>query len=110
MTTHSFDHERLDVYRLAIEYVAVSFDASESLDGRHRAWFGDRKCRHPGRAIGDAGNQVSRRCYHESDTASDRRDGVAESSAEYQAEIDYDYEHRFAEHEHEVVTERTPDW
>jgi hypothetical protein len=27
-------------------------------------------------------------------------EGVAESSTEYEAEIDYDYEHRFAEHEH----------
>jgi hypothetical protein len=44
MIAHSFDHERLDVYRLTIEYVAVSFEASESLDGRH-----------PGRAVGDAG-------------------------------------------------------
>ena len=27
-------------------------------------------------------------------------DGVGESSMEYDAEIDYDNEHRFAEHEH----------
>jgi hypothetical protein len=43
MTAHSFDHERLDLYRLAIEFVAVSFEASESLDGRHRARFGGSK-------------------------------------------------------------------
>ena len=36
MTAHSFDHQRLDVYRLSIEYVAASFDSSESLTGRHR--------------------------------------------------------------------------
>ncbi len=36
-------------------------------------------------------------------------EGVAESSAEYDAEIDYDYEHRFAEHEHESQTEGTPE-
>jgi len=33
-------------------------------------------------------------------------DGVAESSAAYDAVIDYDYEHRFAEHEHD--TQDTP--
>jgi four helix bundle protein len=32
----TFDHERLDVYRLAIAYVARSFEASRSLDGLHR--------------------------------------------------------------------------
>jgi hypothetical protein len=36
-------------------------------------------------------------------------DGVAESSVEYDAEIDYDYEHRYAEHEHESQTAGTPD-
>jgi four helix bundle protein len=36
MTAQSFDHERLDVYRLSIEYVARSFDASQSLGGLHR--------------------------------------------------------------------------
>ena len=36
MTAQSFDHERLDVYRLSIEYVAASFDASGPLNGRHR--------------------------------------------------------------------------
>ena len=36
-------------------------------------------------------------------------DGVAESSAEYDVEnagIDYDYEHRVAEHEHETQNQR----
>ena len=36
MTAQSFDHERLDVSRLSIEYIAASFDASEPLNGRHR--------------------------------------------------------------------------
>ena len=36
-------------------------------------------------------------------------DGVAESSATYAAEIDYDYEHRCAEHEHDSRTEETPE-
>ena len=31
-----FDHDRLDVYRLAIEYVADAFDVSKSLGGLHR--------------------------------------------------------------------------
>jgi len=36
MTAQSFDHERLDVYRLSIDYVARSFEASQSLEGLHR--------------------------------------------------------------------------
>ena len=32
----SFDHERLDVYRLAIEYVASSYRIAKSLDGAER--------------------------------------------------------------------------
>ena len=36
MTTQRFDHERLDVYRLSIDYVTASFDASQALVGRHR--------------------------------------------------------------------------
>ena len=54
MTEQSFDHERLDVYRLSIDYVARSFEAAHS-------------------------------------------------------EIDYDDEHRQAEHEHEAQTEETPE-
>ncbi len=33
MTDHFFDHDRLDVYRLSIEYVAKAFDTSRSLEG-----------------------------------------------------------------------------
>ncbi|MFN9986357.1 MAG: four helix bundle protein [Pirellula sp.] len=36
MTEHCFDHDRLDVYRLAIEYVANSLETSRSLEGIHR--------------------------------------------------------------------------
>ena len=36
MASQSFDHERLDVYRLSIDYVACSFEASQSLQGLHR--------------------------------------------------------------------------
>jgi hypothetical protein len=35
--------------------------------------------------------------------------GVAESGAAYDAEIDYDYEHRLAEYEHDSQTEETPE-
>lgn len=31
-----FDHDRLDVYRLSIQYVAVSFETMRSLNGLHR--------------------------------------------------------------------------
>jgi four helix bundle protein len=36
MTEPFFDHERLDVYRLAIEYVASSYRIAESLNGAER--------------------------------------------------------------------------
>ena len=36
MTDPIFDHDRLDVYRLSIEYVSVAFDVSKSLSGLHR--------------------------------------------------------------------------
>jgi four helix bundle protein len=35
MTDYFFDHDRLAVYRLSIEYVAKAFDTSRSLDGLH---------------------------------------------------------------------------
>ena len=31
-----FDHDRLDVYRLSIDYVAAAFEVSKSLGGLHR--------------------------------------------------------------------------
>jgi four helix bundle protein len=36
MTEPTFDHERLDVYRLSIEYVASSFGIAKSLGGVNR--------------------------------------------------------------------------
>jgi four helix bundle protein len=36
MTEPFFDHERLDVYRLAIEYVASSYRIAKSLNGAER--------------------------------------------------------------------------
>jgi four helix bundle protein len=36
MTEPLFDHDRLDVYRLSIEYVAASFAISKELSGVHR--------------------------------------------------------------------------
>ncbi len=36
VTGHLFDHDRLDVYRLSIDYVANAFDLSRSLEGLHR--------------------------------------------------------------------------
>jgi len=36
MAEHLFDHDRLDVYRLSIEYVATAFDTSRSLEEPNR--------------------------------------------------------------------------
>jgi four helix bundle protein len=36
MTNPIFDHDRLDVYRLAIEYAAESFESAKELIGVHR--------------------------------------------------------------------------
>ena len=36
MTKSVFDHDRLDVYRLSIEYVAASFQIAQRLNGPHR--------------------------------------------------------------------------
>ena len=36
MSEPIFDHDRLDVYRLAIDYVASAFTVAKSLDGLHR--------------------------------------------------------------------------
>ena len=48
MTEHCFDHDRLDVYRLAIEYVANSLDTSRSLE-EIIAMFGISGCERPNR-------------------------------------------------------------
>ena len=36
MADQIFDHEKLDVYRLALEYVAESFRIAKGLSGLHR--------------------------------------------------------------------------
>jgi len=36
MTERPFDHERVDVYRLSIDYVARSFEAAQPLEGLYR--------------------------------------------------------------------------
>jgi four helix bundle protein len=150
MTAQSFDHERLDVYRLSIDYVARSFEASQSLEGLHRLardqWLraaqsitlniaegnGKRSLKDRARfldiargsALGCAAIQdvlVTTKDIKVQDDATMKAmlhrivamltrmamkfDGVAESIAVYNAEIDYDYEHRWAEHEHESQTE-----
>ncbi len=43
MTAQTFDHKRLNIYRLSIDYVARSFEAGQPLEGLHRhardQWF-----------------------------------------------------------------------
>jgi four helix bundle protein len=149
MTAQSFDHERLDVYRLSIEYVARSFEASQSLAGLHRhardQWLraaqsiplniaegnGKRSLKDRARfldiargsalecaAIQDvlvttkginAQNDAAMKAMLHRIVAMLTRmamkfDGVGEACTEYDAEIDYDNEHRFAEHEHQHDT------
>ena len=36
MSDNMFDHDKLDVYRLAVDYIAVSFGIAEDLSGLHR--------------------------------------------------------------------------
>jgi HD-like signal output (HDOD) protein len=120
MTVQSFDHERLDVYRLSIDYVARSFEAAQRLEGLHRHARGSAlKCA----AIQDVlvttkgikvqDDAVMKAMLHRIVAMLTRMamkfDGVAESSAEYDVEnagIDYDNEHSVAEHEHETQNQR----
>ena len=139
-----FDHDRLDVYRLAIEYNAESFAVAKTLLGLHRQardqWLraaqsipltiaeGNGK-----RSLNDRARffDIARGSAFECapiqdvlaasdglDAASNFRlkgmlkrivarltrmamkfDGVAESDLMYRATVDYEHEHRFAEHE-----------
>jgi four helix bundle protein len=144
MTETIFDHDRLDVYRLAVEYTAESFRVAQGLSGVHRhardQWLraaqsiplniaeGNGK-RSPndrarffdiarGSALECAAIQdvlvASGGLDAEPSLAMKRKlqrivsmltrlamktENVAESQAEYVS--DSDYEHRFAEHEHE---------
>ncbi len=144
MTAQSFDHERLDVYHLSIDYVARSFTASQSLNGLHRhardQWLraaqsiplniaegnGKRSRKDRARfldiargsafecaAIQDvlvttggikvqddaAMKAMLQRIVAMLTRMAMKFGGVAESIEDYDTDIDYEYEHRFAEHE-----------
>jgi four helix bundle protein len=146
MIAQSFDHERLDVYRLLIDYVARSFEAAQLLEGLHRyardQWLraaqsiplniagGNGKRSLKDRALFlDTARGSALECAAIQDILvrtkgikvqddaemkvmlhrivamlirmATQFDGVAEQCAAYDAEIDYDNEHRCAEHEHE---------
>ena len=150
MTVQSFDHERLDVYRLSIDYVSRSFEVSQSLEGLHRhardQWLraaqsiplniaegnGKRSLKDRARFL-DIARGSALECAAIQDVLV-RTKGIKvqddaaikamlhrivamltrmamkfDGVAEYNAEIDYDYEHRCAEHESESQTEETPE-
>ena len=116
MTEHFFDHDRLDVYRLSIEYVATAFDSSRSMEGLYRHARGSAlECA----AIQDVlvvSGGMSWETDHESKSKLVRIvamltrmamkfDGISESLREYNQSGDYEHEHREAEHEHEEEPE-----
>ncbi len=153
MTGQTFDHERLDVYRLSISYVSRSFDASQSLGGLHRhardQWLraaqsiplniaegnGERSRKDRARFLDIARGSalecaaiqdvlVTTKGIKVQDDAAMKAmlhrivamltrmamkfDGVAEPSAGYHAGVDYEHEHRCAEHEHDWHAEPEP--
>ena len=154
MIVQSFDHERLDVFRLSIDYVARSFEAVQPLEGLHRhardQWLraaqsiplniaggnGKRSLKDRARFL-DIARGSALECAAIQDVLvrtkgikvqddaeikamlhwivvmltrmAMRFDGVAEQCAAYDAGIDYDYEHRCAEHEHESQAAETPE-
>jgi four helix bundle protein len=154
MTEQSFDHERLDVYRLSIDYVARSFEAAQPLEGLHRhtrdQWLragqsiplniaegnGKRGLKDRARFLDMARGSVLE-CAATQDVLVTTKgikvqddsavkamlhrivamltgmamefDGVAESIAASDAGIDYDSEHRCAEHEHGAQTDEAPE-
>jgi four helix bundle protein len=154
MTEQSFDHERLDVYRLSIDYVARSFEAAQPLEGLHRhardQWLraaqsiplniaegnGKRSPKDRARFL-DIARGSALECAAIQDVLLTTKgikvqdeaamkamlqrivamltrmamkfDGVAEPVAAYDANIDYDSEHRCAEHEHEDQAEELPE-
>ena len=154
MTQQSFDHERLDVYRLSIDYVARSFETAQPLEGLHRhardQWLraaqsiplnsaegnGKRSLKDRARFL-DIARCSALECAAIQDVLLTTKgikvqddaamkamlhrivamltrmamkfDGVAEPVAAYDADIDYDNEHRCAEHEHEVHAEGLPE-
>ncbi len=152
MTERPFDHERLDVYRLSIDYIALSFEAAQPLEGLDRhardQWLraaqsiplkiaegnGKRGLKHRARFLDMARGSVLE-CAATQDVLVTTKgikvqddsavkatlhrivamltgmavefDGVAKPGATYEAEIDYDNEHRCAEHEHDAQTAET---
>ena len=144
MTDLIFDHEKLDVYRLALEYVAESFVMAKRLSGLHRHardhWLraaqsiplniaegnGKRSLKDRARCF-DIARGSALECAAIQDVLvvsggidaapggppkaklqrivamltrlAMRSDRVDESAAWYDPDIDYEHEHRFAEHE-----------
>jgi four helix bundle protein len=146
MTETMFDHDRLDVYRLAVEYTADSFSVAKTLVGLHRhardQWLrsaqsiplniaegnGKRSARDRARFFEVArGSALECAAVQDVLAASGGLDsesslvlkrklkrivamltrmtmklrGAADPQAECPAIVDYEHEHRFAEHEHE---------
>jgi four helix bundle protein len=150
MADSIFDHDRLDVYRLAIEYNAEAFTVAKELSGVHRhardQWLrasqsiplniaeGNGKRSRKDRArFFEIARGSSLECAAIQDVlmASDvldrdsnremkvklkrvvsmltrmvmKADVVSERLTEYHARVDYEHEHRFAEHEHDWCAE-----
>ncbi len=147
MTDAIFDHDRLDVYGLAIQYTAQSFSVAKELSGLHRhardQWLraaqsiplniaegnGKRSPKDRARYFEIArGSAFECAAIQDVLTASAglnddsnremkatlkrivsmltrlvmKADTVSETLAEYDMPVDYEHEHRFAEHEHET--------
>ncbi len=146
MTDTIFDHDRLDVYRLAIEYTAEAYAAAKDLAGNHRhardQWLrasqsiplniaegnGKRSPKDRGRFFeiargsafecaaiqdvltttagidADLSNEMKlklKRIVSMLTRMVMKSDTVSEWPAQYDATIDIEHDHRFAEHEHE---------
>ena len=153
MTDTIFDHDRLDVYRLAIEYTAESFSVAKDLSGVHRhardQWLrasqsvplniaegnGKRSVKDRARYFGIArGSALECAAIQDVLTASAglnadsnremkiklkrivsmltrmvmKVDAVSECRPRYDSDIDYEHEHRCAEHEHDWRVESEP--
>ena len=154
MIAQSFVHERFDVDRSSIDYVARSFEPVQPLEGLHRyardQWLrtaqsiplniaegnGKRSLKDRARFL-DTARGSALECAAIQDVLvrtkgikvqddaemkvmlhrivamltrmAMRFDDVAEQCAAYDAEIDYDNEHRCAEHEHESQAAETPE-
>ena len=99
MTDSIFDHDRLDVYRLTIEYAAESFAlAKDVLTATSR--LDTDSSREPKLKIKRIVAMLTRMVM--------KADAVSESPARYDGAVDYEHEHHFAEHEHEWRAEPEP--